>query len=131
MKIMTRHPRHLLLFLSLLNLTLNSCSSDEIFIDAPFVFSDIDNVEEDDLSDLKQMVAVGTFDPENANYVDAPSGNIFETAIDEIAPDDLENPVYLLNLGYEVGTGKPNTGSVNFDGERGHPTFKYELLKQI
>lgn len=75
-------------------------------------FTNIDQVNTANTSDLKKLVAVGTFDPENEAYIDAPSGNILETAIAEVSENDAENKVYLVNLGYEVGTVKPVNGSV-------------------
>ncbi|AUP81684.1 hypothetical protein C1H87_18660 [Flavivirga eckloniae] len=78
--------------------------------------TNIDLVTDTDVTNLKPQVAVGTFNPENAAYIDAPNGNILETAIAEIAENANENPVYLLNLGYEVGTATPPTGSVAIAG---------------
>ncbi|XCF06652.1 HmuY family protein [Tamlana crocina] len=83
---------------------------------APLDFTDIDAVTESDVSGLKSQVAVGTFDAENAAYIDAPNGNILETAMAEVSDSASENKVYLLNLGYEVGTATPNTGSVAVAG---------------
>lgn len=80
--------------------------------------SNIDAISEADVSSLQFQVAVGTFDPANAAYVDAPNGNILETAIAEISENNNENPVYLLNLGYEVGTDIPTTGSVAIAGDQ-------------
>lgn len=77
----------------------------------------IDAITSADVSGIQAQVAVGTFDPANAAYVDAPNGNIQETAIDEISLNDDENPVYLLNLGYEVGSDIPTTGSVDIAGD--------------
>lgn len=79
--------------------------------------TNIDAVSASDVSALQSQVAVGTFNPDNANYVDAPNGNILETAIDEISVNDAENPVYLVNLGYEVGTADANAGSVVISGD--------------
>lgn len=77
---------------------------------------DIDAVTEADVSGLQAEVAVGTFNPINTAYVDAPNGNILETAINEVSDTDSENPVYLLNLGYEVGTATATVGSVEIAG---------------
>ena len=66
---------------------------------------------------MQPVVAVGTFDPKNIAYVDGLSGNILETAISEISEDDFNNPVYLVNLGVEIGTVQPNAGSVEIAGE--------------
>ncbi|HNQ26654.1 MAG TPA: HmuY family protein [Aquaticitalea sp.] len=65
---------------------------------------------------LKPQVAVGTFQSESANYIDAPDGSITGTAIAEISSTDANNHVYLLNLGFEVGTEPAATGGVNTNG---------------
>ncbi|KJD31083.1 hypothetical protein PK35_16510 [Tamlana nanhaiensis] len=80
-------------------------------------FTDIDAVTESDVSSYKSQIAVGTFNADNAAYVDAPNGNILETAIAEVSDTASENKVYLLNLGYEVGTATPNSGSVAVAGD--------------
>ena len=80
--------------------------------------TNIDPITQDDVSAIQSQVAVGTFDPDNSAYVDAPNGNIMETAIGEVSLNDNENPVYLLNLGYEVGTDTPNPGSVSVVGDQ-------------
>ena len=80
--------------------------------------NDIDAITEADVAGLQPQVAVGTFNPTNAAYVDAPNGDILETAIAEISENDNENPVYLLNLGYEVGTDIPTPGSVAIAGDQ-------------
>ncbi|MEP5340820.1 MAG: HmuY family protein [Algibacter sp.] len=79
--------------------------------------TDIDNVTESSVSSLITQVAVGTFNPDNVAYVDAPNGNILETAIAEISENNNENSVYLLNLGYAVGTDTPTVGSVAIAGD--------------
>ncbi len=91
--------------------------------------TNIDDVTDADVTALKSQVAVGTFNPAHAAYIDAPNGNILETAIAEISANDDENPVYLLNLGYEVGTSTPNIGSVAIAGDR-RGWKKIRLLKQ-
>jgi hypothetical protein len=79
--------------------------------------TNIDAVSQSDVSNLQPQVAVGTFNQSNAAYIDAPNGNILETAIDEISENDAENPVYLVNLGYKIGTNTPTLGSVNIAGD--------------
>ncbi|MEP1487410.1 MAG: HmuY family protein [Algibacter sp.] len=69
------------------------------------------------VQESQPQVAVGTFDAANTEYVDAPDGTITETAIDEISDTDANNPVYLVNLGFEVGTETPATGSVTISGD--------------
>ena len=80
--------------------------------------TNIDAISEADVSGIQSQVAVGTFDIANAAYVDAPNGNILETAIAEISENDNENPVYLLNLGYEVGTDIPTSGGIAIAGNQ-------------
>ncbi len=80
--------------------------------------TNIDDVNAADVASIQPLVAVGTFDPNNANYIDAPNGSILETAIDEISENDDDNPVYLVNLGYEVGTDTPTIGSVAIAGDQ-------------
>ncbi|SCY37804.1 HmuY family protein [Flavobacterium caeni] len=79
--------------------------------------TDIDAVTPASVSGFQSQVAVGTFDPENENYIDAPNGNILETAIDEISANDEDNKVYLVNLGYKVGNTIPPAGSVAITGD--------------
>lgn len=59
----------------------------------------------------------------NNGYVDNPTGVLtgdgagIGTAIAEIAANDADNKVYLVNLGFAVSTATPNVGSVSVDGE--------------
>jgi len=76
----------------------------------PLEATDIDVVKEADVADLKTQVAVGTFNPENTKYIDAPSGNIQETVIAEVSENDSDNKVYLVNLGINIG------GSIHVPG---------------
>ncbi|MEM5564228.1 HmuY family protein [Psychroserpens sp. AS72] len=81
--------------------------------------TDIDAISSStqEVVDVQPQVAVGTFDSSNVAYVDAFDGNINGTAIEQISDIDSENNVYLVNLGNEVGTDTPTTGSVSLDGE--------------
>jgi len=79
--------------------------------------SDIDAVTTADVSGFFDMVSVGTFDPLNMEFIDDVEGNINQTAIAEISATDDLNKVYLLNLGYEVGSETPATGSVALNGD--------------
>lgn len=79
--------------------------------------TNIDNISEADVEDLMPQVGVGTFDPANEAYIDYPDGDINRTAINEISLNDSENKVYLVNLGYEVGTEPPVNGSVAIAGD--------------
>lgn len=80
-------------------------------------FTDIDAVTAADVADLQPMVAVGTFNPANEAYIDAPNGDIMGTAIAEISATDSENKVYLLNMGSEVGTVDAEPGGVEVSGD--------------
>jgi len=82
----------------------------------PLETTDINSVTAASVADLQPVIAVGTFNPENVNYIDAPNGDILETAIDEISEVDAENPVYLVNLGSEIGTETPNVGAAAVSG---------------
>ena len=84
---------------------------------SPLPNTDINSVNSASVAALQPVVAVGTFDPANEAYVDGTAGSILETAISEISQDDLNNPVYLVNLGAEIGTTQPNVGSVAIAGE--------------
>lgn len=86
---------------------------------AELSITDIDAISSStqEVIDLQPQVAVGTFDSSNIAYVDAFNGNINATAIELISDTDSENNVYLVNLGNEVGTDTPATGSVALDGE--------------
>ena len=91
--------------------------------------TDIDAVTQADVLEIQDQVAVGTFDPANIIYIDNPDGDINKTAIAPISSNDLENKVYLLNLGYEVGTETPAPGSIAIAGDaRGWK--KIRILKQ-
>ena len=79
--------------------------------------TDITNVTAEDVTALQSQVAVGTFNPTNMEYIDAPNGDLSGTAISEISTTDAENKVYLLNLGNEIGTEAPQPGSVAVAGE--------------
>ncbi len=79
-------------------------------------FTDIDLVTEADVISFQPQVAVGTFTADNMEYVDAVNGDILGTAISEISLTDTDNKVYLVNMGYEVGTTIPATGSVAISG---------------
>lgn len=92
--------------------------------------TDIDAVTSSsaEVQELQPKVAVGTFDAANTAYVDAPEGTISTTAIAEISSTDANNKVYLLNLGDEIGTEIPATGSVDIsDDSRGWK--KIRILK--
>ena len=78
--------------------------------------TNIDAVTSASVSAFQNQVAVGTFDPTNINYIDAPLGDITQTAIAEVSTVDSDNKVYLVNLGYQIGTDAPLPGSVAIAG---------------
>lgn len=80
-------------------------------------YTDIDQVRKTDLTPLETEVAIGTFDPLNVKYIDHPSGDLNKTALAKIAEDDALNKVYLVNLGYYVGTNGSSGGGVNVSGD--------------
>ena len=86
---------------------------------AELTATDIDavNSTSTEVQDLQPQVAVGTFDAANMAYVDAPDGSLLNTAISQISDTEIDNKVYLVNLGYEVGTEVPSTGSVAVSGD--------------
>ncbi|WP_415371096.1 HmuY family protein [Patiriisocius sp. Uisw_047] len=91
--------------------------------------TNIDAVTQADVSALQAQVAVGTFDPANEVYIDNPDGDITKTAIATVSATAADNKVYLVNLGYEVGTETPAPGSAAVAGdERGWK--KIRVLRQ-
>ncbi|WP_121665620.1 HmuY family protein [Mesonia aquimarina] len=76
---------------------------------------EFDEVNETNVESLQGQMAFLV--PGSDEYVDAPSGNINETAIDEISITEDENNVYLLKLGNKVGTETPEIGSIAVAGE--------------
>lgn len=79
--------------------------------------TDISEVQNED-----SAVAVGYSTYSTMGYVDNPTGILQGagsgegTAIAEISSNNDDNKVYLVNLGYEVGTTTPTVGSVSTDG---------------
>lgn len=80
--------------------------------------SNIDEVQTEDAS-----VNVGFSTLSTLGYVDNPTGilagagNGEGTAIAEISATDADNKVYLVNLGFKVGTATPNPGSEASTGD--------------
>jgi len=80
--------------------------------------TNIDEVQQADAS-----VAVGFTTDATLGYVDNPTGiltgneNGEGTAIAAVSANDQDNKVYLVNMGYSVGTSTPAVGSVALDGE--------------
>ncbi|MBW2961802.1 HmuY family protein [Mesonia aestuariivivens] len=90
--------------------------------------TNIDNVAAGQVSELQtqmQFLQAGS-----DAFVDAPSGDITETVINEISTTLEENKVYLLNMGSEIGTTEPDgPGSVAVGGdERGW--MKIRILQE-
>lgn len=75
------------------------------------------NSSTQEVIDLQPKMDVGNFDSENMQYVDAPNGSLSGTAINEISEVESNNKVYLINLGNEIGTETPSTGSTILSGE--------------
>ena len=78
--------------------------------------TNIDAVTQASVQQYFASVSVGTFDPVNAAYIDAPNGDITKTAIAEISDTENDNKVYLVNLGYQIGNTTPAPGSVAIAG---------------
>jgi len=76
----------------------------------------------DEVQTENPAVAVGYTTLATAGYVDNPTGILTGsalgdgTAIKAISTTDADNKVYLVNMGFEVGTSTPNVGSVALDG---------------
>ena len=77
---------------------------------------DLSSVNTATVQDLFSQVAVATFDPSNTAFVDDFDGDIQNTAIATISENDTDNKVYLLNLGYVVGTETPSLGGTAISG---------------
>lgn len=82
---------------------------------APLETTDIDAVSETDVDSLQKQMAFLVAGSDK--FVDAPNGNLNETAIAEISVTPEENKVYLINMGSEIGTETPETGSVAISGD--------------
>lgn len=80
--------------------------------------TNIDDVKESDVTELKTKVDVGTFDPTNEAYIDDPKGYIItgRTAIAEVRANDSENPIYLVNMGRDIYNGAEVPGTVYTGG---------------
>lgn len=80
--------------------------------------TDISEIQTEDSS-----VSVGYTTLASLGYADNPTGILqglgsgIGTAIAEISTDNIENFVYVVNMGYEVSTTTPATGSVSMNGD--------------
>lgn len=90
------------------------------------------NIDEVTESDVTQLQSQMTFIVEGSDeYVDDPSGNITETAIDEISITPEENKVYLIKMGNEIGTGEPDgPGGVDVAEEEIRGWMKIRVLQE-
>jgi len=79
-------------------------------------FTNLAEVNQAAVETLIPQIAIGNFNPENMVFVDEPSGDLNQTAMDEVSSNPEENHVYILNLGNVVGTETPQTGSVAVSG---------------
>jgi len=93
--------------------------------------TDIDaiNASTQEVLDLQPLVQTNTYSATSMPYVDNPDGNINHTVIKEISGTDSNNKVYLLNLGYEVGTETPAVGSIAVKGDA-KAWMKIRILKE-
>ncbi|MDX6182292.1 HmuY family protein [Flavobacterium sp. Fl-77] len=72
---------------------------------------------------IDNTVNVGSDTAASKGYVDNPTGVLagagagVGTAIAEISANDADNKVYLVNLGFGIGTTKPAVGSAAVDGD--------------
>ncbi|RZJ70819.1 HmuY family protein [Flavobacterium sp.] len=78
--------------------------------------TNIDAVTAASVAQYQAQVSVGTFDPANAAYIDNPNGLIGGNAMGEVSEIEADNHVYLVNMGYTVGTTTPLPGSVAIAG---------------
>lgn len=82
--------------------------------------NDITAIQTEDRS-----VSVGFSTAANLGYVDSPWGELKsaqntkgrQTAIAEVSATDADNKVYLVNMGFAVGTTTPEKGGTALDGE--------------
>lgn len=89
--------------------------------------TNIDEISSAEVQELKTKM--GFLIEDSDQYVDDPSGIITGTAIEGISVNDIENHVYLLNLGNEIGTDTPEPEGVAIAGaERGY--MKIRILRQ-
>ncbi|GAA4233702.1 hypothetical protein GCM10022291_11390 [Postechiella marina] len=86
---------------------------------AQLTATDIDAVtsSNQEIQDLQPMVKTNTYDKISMQYVDTPNGDLSGTAFSEISVTDANNHVYLVNLGYEIGTETPTTGAIDTTDE--------------
>ncbi|MDI1254493.1 MAG: HmuY family protein [Flavobacterium sp.] len=76
-----------------------------------FAVKQLNTTNIDEVQTADPSVTTGNFDVANLAYVDAPYGNLSGTAIAEIAANEADNKVYLVNLGDKVATVAPGTAT--------------------
>lgn len=76
---------------------------------------DINSITESDVTDLKDLIVTNAAN--TAVYFDDPSGDITQTAIENVSITANENKVYLLKLGYEISDETPAAGAVSLTGD--------------
>lgn len=86
---------------------------------AQLTTTDIDAVtsSSQEVKDLQPIVKTNTYNEISMQYVDAPNGDLSGTTFSEISATDTNNNVYLVNLGYEVGTEIPTIGAIDTTDE--------------
>lgn len=82
---------------------------------SPLNFTNIDAVNQNDVKTLMGSTTIGVSG--SASYINDPSGNINNSPFSEISDNDNENKVYLVNLGYEIGTSTPPVGDAAIAGK--------------
>ena len=84
---------------------------------APLTSTDIDAVSSTsaDVTNLQPLMTIGQIGADV--YADGVAGDIGNTAISEISATATNNPVYLINMGLEVGTDTPEVGSVDISND--------------
>jgi hypothetical protein len=91
--------------------------------------TDLAAVTEATVADLKPLVAVGTFQAANVEYIDGVDGDLTKTAIAQVSANDDENKVYLVNLGKVMGTENPEVGYEDVHSEEDRGWKKIRILK--
>ena len=87
------------------------------------------NVTEASVASLKNLVVTGNYNPTNTVYIDNPNGSLDGVVINNISDNEATSPVYLINLGYAVGTTTPNVGSVAINSE--HRGWKKMKINKV
>jgi hypothetical protein len=86
----------------------------------PLTTTNIDEVQQEDSS---MLFGQGSG---SADYVDDPTGDITKTVIQEVADNDDDNPVYLVNLGNGPSDNAPAVGT---EGSAGGPQRGWKKVR--